>query len=84
MVRISSVGVLAPHRQLRSPEMRIAFDRAALEFTEGQRANADLAGSHYNLANFPSMRRKLGKPKQSICKLSNSTLLFSRLALTWV
>ena len=61
MVRSSAVGVLAPHRQLLAPEMRIAFDRAAVEFTEGQRADADLAGSHYNLANFSLDAEKIGQ-----------------------
>ena len=53
--------MLAPHGQLLSPEMRIAFDRAAVEFTEGQRADADLAGSHYNLANFSLDAEKIGQ-----------------------
>ena len=61
MVRSSAVGVLAPHREGLSPEMRIAFDRAAAEFIAGQRADADLAGSHYNLANFALDAGKTGQ-----------------------
>ena len=61
MVRSSAVGVLAPHREGLSPEMRIAFDRAAAEFMAGQRADADLAGSHYNLANFALDAGKTGQ-----------------------
>ena len=61
MVRSSAVSVLAPHRESLTPELRMAFDRAAIEFTEGQRADADLAGSHYNLGNFALDTGKTGQ-----------------------
>jgi len=61
MVRSSAVSVLAPHREALTPELRMAFDRAAIEFTEGQRADADLAGSHYNLGNFALDTGKTGQ-----------------------
>jgi len=61
MVRTSAAVVLAPHRQQMSPEMRVAFDAAAAEFVTGQQADDDLAGAHYNLANFALDAGKTGR-----------------------
>ena len=60
MVRTAATGVLAPHREQMSPEMRRRVDAAAAEFVSGQQADDDLAGSHYNLANFALDSEKTG------------------------
>lgn len=66
-IRIEAVGVLAavPASQMNS-EQRAAFDRAAREYIDTQRYNADRAEAHVNLGSFYAQRGEPVKAEQEL------------------
>jgi predicted CXXCH cytochrome family protein len=66
-IRIEAVGVLAavPQSQLNN-EQRAAFDRAAREYVDTQRYNADRAEAHLNLGSFYAQRGEPVKAEQEL------------------